>query len=206
MNSWQLSWKFSFFLAQIIRCFLKIFWKIPQTFWSLNSSRSWWQIWRIESFPDFWYYFFRYTGSSWTNNNRNRNLTSKIFWSEHLVLKYPDAEKSKEFQFCWILTNTFFQNNMVQFFHQGLSRQPCCSGGLFRGKIIVFPLRPKTDRPELPNMLLTITDLGFQTPICRKLPAWRFRVKYSLNSSHLGENYSRKTTGKSFRRNCDNRK
>ena len=40
------------------------------------------------------------------------------------------------FWFCWMLKLTFLRKNMVQIFHQGLSRQHCTWVGFFKGKNI----------------------------------------------------------------------
>ena len=64
--------------------------------------------------------FFRYSGFSVPNNNK---ITAKMFLLEHLYLLSPQSEKNSKYWLFSMLKVTFLQNCMVQFFHQGLSRQ-----------------------------------------------------------------------------------
>ena len=100
---------------------------------------------------------------------QNNKVTSRKVLLEHIVPRSLHAKESKKFWVCWMLKLTFLPNYMVQFLHQGLSRQPSTSREIFI-KSFLFSVLPNLDMQKSTKTLLVITDIGFQAHRFPKLP------------------------------------
>ena len=102
---------------------------------------------------------FRYSGSSVTKNNKR---PWKVFFAATARSMIPANQKKAKVLIRQMLKFPFLRNYVIQFFHQGLSRQSLAWGGHTRLNFVDFS-RPYPDRPNVPKMLLMSTVLGFQT-------------------------------------------